>query len=294
VTAEVLGSRSASAHVQPRRSPLLPELVIVALLLFAYDRVRSFAHPRVDAALIHGRDLLRWERDLHIAVEHSANAWISGHEIVEWVASLWYQCAHITVTMALLGWLWWRHADLYRGARNALVLINLVGLVVFAVLPVMPPRLLPGEQFIDTIEAAGLGSAPVGPVPADQYAAMPSLHLAWAVWVAFYGALIAGPALLRWLWRIYPLVTASVVVVTANHYVLDIVAGVLLGALAVPLGSRLSTSPATNAAAAASTPGPPRGTRGSSPRLPAQDARGSADASAAPARARRESAEPRP
>jgi hypothetical protein len=237
VTAEVLSLRAAGARTQSRRTPLLPELVIVALLLFAYDRVRSLAHPRVDAALTHGLDLLHWERDLHIAIERSANTWITGHTVLEWWASLWYQCAHVTVTMSLLAWLWWRHPDRYRGARNALVLINLVGLAIFALLPVMPPRLLPGEGFIDTVEAAGFGGAPVGPVPADQYAAMPSLHLAWATWVAFYGALVAGPVLLRWLWRAYPLVTGAVVVMTANHYVFDIVAGVAIGALAVPAAS---------------------------------------------------------
>ena len=242
MTTSLLRPTGATAASDVRRAPLLPELVVVALLLFAYDRVRSLAHPRVGPALSHGEDLLRWEQDLHIAVERTANTWLHAHAGVQWLAGLWYQSAHITVSMALLGWLWWRHPARYRGARNSLVIINLIGLVVFTLLPVMPPRLLPGGRFIDAVEASGMGSAPVGPVPSDQYAAMPSLHLAWATWVAFYGSLIAGAVAGRWLWRIYPFVTAAVVVATANHYVLDVAAGVVVAALSLPAGIRLAAS----------------------------------------------------
>jgi len=283
VTTSLLRPTGATAASDVRRAPLLPELVVVALLLFAYDRVRSLAHPRVGPALSHGEDLLRWEQDLHIAVERTANTWLHAHAGVQWLAGLWYQSAHITVSMALLGWLWWRHPARYRGARNSLVIINLIGLVVFTLLPVMPPRLLPGGRFIDAVEASGMGSAPVGPVPSDQYAAMPSLHLAWATWVAFYGALIAGPALLRWVWRAYPFVTGAVVVMTANHYVFDIAGGVLVAVVAVPLGVWLS--PAT----------PSRNdmdSRRSRPAIPSQAARGSAAASADRARGRPAQAEP--
>jgi hypothetical protein len=149
----------------------------------------------------------------------------------------------------------------------------------------MPPRLLPGQHFIDTVEAAGLGSAPVGPVPSDQYAAMPSLHLAWATWVAYYGSLIAGAALLRWLWRIYPFITAAVVVSTANHYVLDIVAGVAVAAVSVPAGARLSAPSEASSAATAGA---------GSPVMPQQLVRGSGGASGSRGRAHPAEAEPTP
>ncbi|RZS87159.1 PAP2 superfamily protein [Motilibacter rhizosphaerae] len=225
---------------QEGRTPVLGELVVVLALLWAYDWVRSKSHPRVGLAQRNGEDVLRLETRLHIDAEHAANAWVGRHDVLEWVASLWYQSAHICITMGVLGWLWWRHPDRYRVARNALVLINVAGLVIFALYPCMPPRLLPGRHFVDAIEASGLGSSPAGPVPADQYAAMPSLHLAWATWVAVTASLAVGSVVLRRLWRCYPLVTASVVVVTANHYVLDIVAGVAVAAVALPLAARLT------------------------------------------------------
>ena len=94
------------------------------------------------------------------------------------------------MTLAVLGWCYLRRPDAYRGARNALVLTNVIGLAVFYLYPVMPPRLLPGGGYVDAVAAAGFGSSHTGPVPADQYAAMPSLHLAWAVWTASVAMLL--------------------------------------------------------------------------------------------------------
>jgi membrane-associated phospholipid phosphatase len=141
------------------------------------------------------------------------------------------------VTLVVLGWCYLRRQDAYRGARNALVLTNVAGLAVFFLYPVMPPRLLPGGGYVDAVAAAGFGSSHTGPVPADQYAAMPSLHLAWAVWTASVGMLLLDRHRVRVLWLLHPVLTAVAVVVTANHYVLDVLAGVAVAVLAL-LASR--------------------------------------------------------
>jgi membrane-associated phospholipid phosphatase len=75
-------------------------------------------------------------------------------------------------------------------------------------------------------------------VPADQYAAMPSLHLAWAVWTASVGMLLLARHRVRVLWLLYPVITATAVVVTANHYVFDVLAGVAVAVVAL-LASRV-------------------------------------------------------
>jgi membrane-associated phospholipid phosphatase len=139
----------------------------------------------------------------------------------------------------VLAWCWWRRPELYRPARNALVAVNVAGLAVFLLLPVAPPRLLPGYGFVDAVAQAGFGTTHGGPVPADQYGALPSLHLAWAVWSAVMVMRMLPRTRLRFLCWLYPITVTAVVVVTGNHYLLDALAGtaVALAALALSQGS---------------------------------------------------------
>lgn len=215
-----------------RRPRLLGEVLVVLCLLRVYDLVRAAADTRGATAISYGAGLLRLEAVARLDVEGPTNRWLVAHPAVSLPAVYVYEYAHVTVTLAVLTWLWWRRADLYRTARNALVLTNVVGLAVFYLLPVAPPRLLPGGGFVDVVADAGFGATHGGPVAADQYGAMPSLHLAWAVWSAVMVGWLLGTTMQRLLLLLYPLLVTAVVVVTANHYVVDAVVGT-----AVALGS---------------------------------------------------------
>jgi hypothetical protein len=207
------------------------------ILLKVYDYIRSMAAVREAPARRHGWDVLHIEQDLHIDWELGGNRWLTAHHAFEVFSAYWYQYAHITFAMAALLWCYVSGPQLYRRARNAVVITNLVGMTVFTFLPVMPPRLLPGTSYVDSVFKVGLGEGPGGPVEADQFAAMPSLHLAWATWTALVvTALLMAkfPGRKRWLVTlIYPGITATVVVTTANHYVLDVVAGVFVALAAI-------------------------------------------------------------
>jgi membrane-associated phospholipid phosphatase len=220
----------AQAVVPVRRPRIIGELLVVVVLLWAYDMVRGHAEVREVSALRHGQQLLDLERFLHINIELSANLWTTQKTALSLMASYWYQFAHLTVTLGMLVWCWWRRAHSYRRARNALVLTNVFGLAIFLIYPAAPPRFLPGFGFVDAVANAGFGSTHGGPVTADQFGAFPSLHLAWAVWTAVVAFRLVRSRRLRWLWLCYPLVTAVAVVVTGNHYLLDILAG---GAIAL-------------------------------------------------------------
>lgn len=228
------------ATVEPVRRPrIIGELLVVLLLLRAYDMVRGHAEVREVAALRHGRQLLDIERWLHIDVELSANLWTAQQSALSLVASYWYQFAHVSVTLATLVWCWWRRPRSYRRARNALVLTNVFGLAIFLVYPAAPPRFLPGFGFVDTVADAGFGPTHGGPVTADQFGAFPSLHLAWAVWTALVAYRLVGSPMLRRLWLCYPVITAVVVVVTGNHYLLDILAGVVIALVTLAIAHRV-------------------------------------------------------
>lgn len=209
-------------------------MVTIAWLCWVYDAVTNLAPLRLGAALSHGRELLSLERTLGIAPEHALDKWLASRHALGVALSYYYDNAHFLVTLGLLAYLWWRRADIYRPLRNSLVLINLLGFLVFWLYPVAPPRMLGG--FTDVVAASGtVGSWHTGALAsqANQLAAMPSLHIAWAVWCSIAIWRMTSRPVLRALGIAYPLLTGLVVLATGNHYVLDIVGGAILAAAVV-------------------------------------------------------------
>lgn len=202
------------------------------MLIKVYDYIRSFAAPRSLPARLHGQDVFDLEKLLRIDIEPAFNHWLTQHDPLETIAAYWYQYAHISVTMTVLVWCYVSAPGLYRRARNALVITNLVGMTAFMLYPVMPPRLLPGAGFVDSNMVAGFQSAHYGSVKPDEFAAMPSLHLSWAVWTALLAMALMWGSRWRVIFLAYPVITTVVVISTANHYLLDVVAGVVVALIA--------------------------------------------------------------
>jgi hypothetical protein len=233
--APAIRSADALAHTH-RRTRWWVEALAVAWLCWIYDAITNLAPLRVHAALAHGNEILRLERSLHIDPEHALDRWLAGHHTLGLLVSDYYDNAHFIVTLGLLGFLWWRRADIYRPLRNALVLANVIGFAVFWLFPVAPPRLLGG--FVDVVAAShAIGSWHTGALAsaANQFAAMPSLHIAWAVWCTVVVWRITARRWLRTLAVIYPCVTAFAVLATGNHYVLDVLGGLVTIAVSVLL-----------------------------------------------------------
>ena len=203
-------------------------------LLWLYDAINNLAPLRLQLALGHARAILHLESTLGIDPEHALDGWLAGHHTFGLVLSDYYDNAHFVVTLSLLGWLWWRRADLYRPLRNSLVLVNLLGFVVFWLYPVAPPRMLPG--FTDVVAAThAIGSWHTGALAseANELAAMPSLHIAWAAWCTLALWRISRRRWVRGLAVLYPCMTAVAVLATGNHFLLDIVGGLVAIAVAV-------------------------------------------------------------
>lgn len=222
------------------------ELLAIAWLAWLYDVVTGLAPKREALALAHGRSLFAFERALGIDPELALDRWLSHRHVLAVIASYYYDNAHFVVTFGLLIWLWWSRADIYRPLRSTLVVINVIGLFVYWLSPVAPPRMLAGSGFSDVVAASHtFGSWHTGALAreADQFGAMPSLHLAWATWC---GLVIWRMSRRRWaraLALLYPTLTALAVLSTGNHYLLDVLAGVVTCALAVGLVSLASWRP---------------------------------------------------
>jgi hypothetical protein len=224
-------------RVTATRTRWWAEALVIVWLCWVYDAITNFAPLRLHVALSHGEGVLAAERWLGIDPELSLDRWLAGHHTLGLVVSDYYDNAHFIVTLGLLGWVWVRRADLYRPLRNSLVLVNVIGFAVFWLYPVAPPRMLPADGFSDIAAMThAFGSWHAGALAsaANQLAAMPSLHMAWAAWCAVALWRLSTRAWVRGVALLYPCMTAFAVLATGNHYVLDVLAG--LATLAVAMG----------------------------------------------------------
>ena len=213
-------------------APLLLEILICALLLLIYKGARLVAEGDVSVALANARKVVHVERALGVFNEEAVQR-VALHSVgfIRFL-NYYYLYAHFAVTIAFLVWLYVRHPFGYLSARRVLVVVTFVGLVGHALYPLAPPRMLDG--FVDTARVFGPSSYGDGGAYgglANQFAAMPSLHFAWAVVVA-WGMWRFSKSHWRYVGVLHPILTLAAIVLTANHYWLDAFIGLLL----VPIG----------------------------------------------------------
>ncbi|MEV5240477.1 phosphatase PAP2 family protein [Streptomyces cinnamoneus] len=220
---------------QGKRPRWWTELPLIAVVYGLYSAGRLLVRGDVQSAVDHGIAILDLEKTFRINFEHPLNRLFTDHASIGIPADFAYAALHYLLTPALLVWLFRRRPDHYRRMRTWLMISTLIGLIGFTLLPTCPPRLLDGSYgFVDTMRQyseygwwGGDASAPRGLGGlTNQYAAMPSLHVGWALWC---GAVLWRHGRAAWA-RIagiaYPLLITLVVMGTANHYFLDAAAGV--------------------------------------------------------------------
>jgi hypothetical protein len=217
------------------------ELVLVAVFLAVYEEIRWHMVQAGGAAASHALSVVSAERALGLFHERAVQAVFTPWDSVTDAFNTYYGGTHFLVPAAILAWLLLRHPERYARARTALAVMTAVAFIGFWLYPVAPPRLLPASfGFVDTLRdgASGHLEGSLINTAGDQYASMPSLHVAWAVWCA----LALYPMFRHWALRAlvvaYPVMTTLVVVATGNHYFLDAVAGTLLARLVWAVVSR--------------------------------------------------------
>jgi hypothetical protein len=214
-------------------------LVVVAILV--YFLVRGMMATSVDRAYANAHALLDLERALGIAREADLQRWASDVAWLDPLMARLYIFGHWPVIALTLAWLLWRDGERFRAYRMAMVLSGLAGIFLFALYPMAPPRFLPDLGFVDTV-LRDTSSYRVLQPPAltNQYAAFPSLHVGWnlLMGIAIYSTTRAWYA--RAFAVVMPLVMYAATILTANHYLLDGLAGsaIALAALAVAMRIR--------------------------------------------------------
>jgi hypothetical protein len=246
VTSTSRSTRASRAPGHALRPRAQVELALLVLLYLGYSMGRLLGHAGLPAATAHARDLLHIEALLHLNIERHANEVLDSVPMLALLGSYWYALLHYIVTPAVLLWAYRARPLHYRRVRNALVLASAIGLVGFTLIPMAPPRMLPG--YVDTLATTaqhgwwgGDASAPRGlGALTNQFAAMPSLHVGWALWCAWVVFTLTRRRWVRIAAIAYPIGTTLVVVGTANHYVLDAVAGMLVMLFAIHVVGRLA------------------------------------------------------
>lgn len=254
------------------------QIVPIGLLLWGLDDSASFRAGAAPAGLRDALAVNSISLRLGGAFAHVMNDWLTSHHVAA-LAAAWY---YIILQGALTGIIGvamiWRRMPGLALHRDALIAVTAIGLATFWFYPVAPPRMLPGYHdviasamptFAHVIEAKG----------ADQFASLPSLHVAWALWGAIVCTVLLRrrPVLRLAVW-LYPVATVADVLATANHYLLDVITApviLLLGyaAAGIPLlvrhlaagrqAGRHPAHPATATATAGPAQRPQAGARSS-------------------------------
>jgi PAP2 superfamily protein len=212
-----------------RRTPnlvVIGEVAQVLLAFLVYNIGRMLATRELGRADANAHTVVDIERWLRLPAEATVQSWALGHDWIIELANRYYVSVHFPLTIAVLVWLYRYRRAAYQWAKRALLLATGVALVFHVLTPVTPPRLLSSLGMVDTGHSGGVSiyQAPVLGSISNEYAAMPSLHVGWALLVAVV-LIAACRTRWRWLWLLHPIATVFVVVSTANHYWLDGIAG---------------------------------------------------------------------
>jgi len=233
LTLERVEPPALPAAVKPRTGVrrIIREVALLAVLFGVYNLGRFLSAEHTGSAYKHADKLISWEAWLGLPSEATVQHQALQVPGLADAANVFYASVHFPLTATVLLWLMIRRPAEYGKARWALASLTGLALIGHMFFPLAPPRMMPG--WVDT--GVLLGQSVYGPTTdsgvANQFAAMPSLHVGWAFMVAVI-LIRATRSRWRWLWIAHPVLTLAVVVVTANHYWLD---GLVAIALALPL-----------------------------------------------------------
>jgi hypothetical protein len=211
---------------------LLRQIVLFCGAYYVYRVVRGIVDERVGVAFANARHIVHFERGLGIFPEPSIHRFAEVHEAIGDAASWMYVNSHFVVTTIALAYIYLRRNDSFYFVRNMFMVAMGVALVLYVVYPTAPPRLLPELGFRDSVADFTGVHTEDSSLLVNPYAAIPSMHVCFALML---GSSMTRIVRRRWatlLWRLYPLLVTFVVIATANHWWIDAALGGVTAALA--------------------------------------------------------------
>jgi len=234
-------TRLAERPPLPGWRDALTQVMLWALADLLYEGVRGLALGHQAAALAHARSLVSLERSLGLFHEQAIQRVLLPSHVAIDVANWLYANAQFTVNVAFLAFLYVYRNDVFYFVRNMFFVAMGIALLVHLILPVAPPRMLPQFGFVDTIQEVAHVNQDSGAISlfVNPYAAVPSMHMCFALLVGVTGVLLARSRWVRLACALYPLIVLAAIIVTANHFFLDALAGAATALTAALIAHRL-------------------------------------------------------
>jgi hypothetical protein len=204
----------------------LRQLVLFAGAYYAYRIVRGLVDGQTAVAFDHARDVVSAERSLGLFFEPGFQDVVLTQTWLRDFANFMYVNSHFMITTTFLIWLYLARNHAFYYVRNMFMIAMGLALVGYLVYPTAPPRLLPEWGFTDSVaEAVGPAVENSSEVLYNPYAAMPSMHVAFALMISIPAMKLVANQTLRYVWATYPAIVTFVVVATGNHFWLDAAIG---------------------------------------------------------------------
>src|SRR5882757_8922050 len=203
----------------------------------AYELVRGIADSQRADAITHGAQVIQFEQSTHTFFEPSLQAFfLPAHWMID-VANQLYLNAQFSIALGFLVWLYLFRNESYYFVRNMFVVSMGLALIGYTLYPTAPPRMFPEYGFVDTItDFSGVNhDSALAKIFINPYAAVPSMHCAFALMIGGSGFLVCRRWWAKALWAFWPILIVWVVIVTGNHYWL----GWMVAVAAAVVASRL-------------------------------------------------------
>jgi membrane-associated phospholipid phosphatase len=215
--------------------------ILVAVDL-AYTFVRGIVDSEKGLAMAHGLQVIDFERSIGTFFEPSLQEFFLP---VQWVidfANQVYLNAQFSIALGFLLWLYLFRNESYYFVRNMFVTAMGLALIGYTLYPTAPPRMFPELGFVDTINDFSNVNhdSSLAKIFINPYAAVPSMHCAFAMMIGGTGFLVCRHWISRALWVCWPLLVCWVTIVTANHYWIDAVLGWMVALTAALVAVRLA------------------------------------------------------
>ncbi|HWE14821.1 MAG TPA: phosphatase PAP2 family protein [Solirubrobacteraceae bacterium] len=234
--------RRRDTRLLPNGGPdAIRQVMLFGAAYLLYELVRGLVNSNAARATWDATRVIELERRLHVFLEPSVQAWTLHRPWLMEIAGWTYLDAHGAVTFGVLTFVYLRRNESFHLVRTTFMIAMAIALVGYAVYPTAPPRLMPQWGFTDPVRMlTGIDAERgAGSVLLNAYAAIPSMHVCFALLTAASMSRLARRRAIRVLWRLYPPAITLVVLATGNHYLIDIALGALTAGAAALLASAL-------------------------------------------------------
>jgi hypothetical protein len=222
---------------------VLRQVALFAIAYYGYRYVRGWIDDPNGAAVAfeNARNLIGIERGMHVFIEPSVQSWASAHNVIIDAASWMYINAQTSVTVGALVYIYLFHNERFYFVRNMFMVAMGVALLAYILYPTAPPRFFPEWGFFDAVsDFVGVDHNDKVNALFNPYAAVPSMHVCFALMIGIPLSRMVKWRALKVFWRVYPLLVTFVIVATANHFLADAVLGAVTAGIAAYAASWLA------------------------------------------------------